>query len=144
MEMRAGRPAGVADEADDLAALDLCPGVDTRGKRREVAVDRRQILRVLDADPVSVSGVGRGTDDRSARRRQDRRAGWRDQIDPVVHQELGAAAASALAGGGCQAERNAARCRRVDGGANGAEPARCAEAVPWLLEWIGANAEARP
>jgi hypothetical protein len=60
-----------------------------------------------------------------------------------VHQELGAAAASALAGGGCQAERNAARCRRVDGGADGAEPARCAEAVPRLLERIGTNAEAR-
>src|SRR5262245_29559433 len=64
MEMRAGGPPGTADEADHLSPMNLHTGADAGGKLGKVAVDRRDIVGVLDADPVSIACVRRRTRDR--------------------------------------------------------------------------------
>src|SRR4029077_2307367 len=98
MEMRAGGPPGIADEADHLSLMNLHTGADAGGKLGKVAVDRRDIVGVLDANPVSIARVRRCAHDLSVGTRMDRRPRWRDQIDPVMHRERGAAPAGSLAG----------------------------------------------
>ena len=62
---------------------------------------------------------------------------------PRYASERGAAPAGGLAGARRESQGNAARRRRVEGGADAADAAGCAEAVLRLLERIGPNAEAR-
>src|SRR4029450_1591946 len=53
--MRAGRPAGRADIADDLALLHGDAGRDTFGVARHVAVSRGVAVGVADADIIAVA-----------------------------------------------------------------------------------------
>src|SRR5258708_39343866 len=60
VQMRAGRAAGAADKADELAAHHRLARLDAGRESREMAVDRGKLAAVLDADPVAVAAVGRG------------------------------------------------------------------------------------
>src|SRR5258707_9386371 len=50
VQMRAGRSAGVADEADQFALADARPFLNAWRKTREVPIDRREFPLVVDPD----------------------------------------------------------------------------------------------
>src|SRR5688572_11949806 len=78
VEVRAGRVAGRADQADLLPGGFRRPG----GHRElgEVAVLRVLAVRVLDDDLVAVRAAPAGLDDRAGGDRLDRRAGARREV----------------------------------------------------------------
>src|ERR1700704_1990417 len=58
MYVRPGGPAGLADIADHFALADFFTLVQAGGKPAHVAVQRRIMIPVLDADHVAVAGLG--------------------------------------------------------------------------------------
>src|ERR687897_383552 len=63
MQMRAGRQAAAADEADDLALPHARAAPHARRDARQVRVSRRQAALVADLDPPAVAAVSTGFDD---------------------------------------------------------------------------------
>src|SRR4029453_1119764 len=55
VQMRPGRAAGAADEADELATHHGFAGLDPGCEGHEMAIDRGQLVAVLDADPIAVA-----------------------------------------------------------------------------------------
>src|SRR5262245_19285001 len=87
MQGRAGRAAGVADEADQVALLYAHARRDPEGERRKVAVDGRELVFVLDLDPVAVAAVRCRAAHDAVGRCKDGRTRFSQKIDSLVHDE---------------------------------------------------------
>src|SRR4051812_28707168 len=85
MEVRAGREAGRADEADHLPLANLCPGPDARGEARLVVIGRDVAVGVLDLGAPAVARIPFGLDHRAVAGRHDRRADPVRPVDAGVH-----------------------------------------------------------
>ena len=82
MEMRAGRPAGVADPTDQISAGNLLTGGHLH--LAHVGIQRREAATVRDDDSVAVAGPPIGGQDDTARRSHDRIPGVPAEVDPVM------------------------------------------------------------
>src|SRR5262249_34093133 len=58
VQVRPCRAASTAHEADKLAAHDLLAGLDAGSEGHQMTVDGRELLSVLDANPIAVAPVG--------------------------------------------------------------------------------------
>src|SRR5262249_49504184 len=83
VQVRAGRAAGRADLADDLADLHVLTDLDQ--DRREVAVARREAVAVIDLDHATVATRPSGRRHRAVRGDAHRIAGRRAEIEAGVH-----------------------------------------------------------
>src|SRR5580692_6857553 len=81
MHMRAGRQAGRADEADDLALPHFRADVEALGESRHVAVSGFVAVGVADADIFAVAALEPDLLDFAVAGGEDRRAEWRAPID---------------------------------------------------------------
>ncbi len=82
MEMRAGRPAGVADPTDQISADDLLAGGHLH--LAHVGVQRGEAAAVRDDDSVAIAGPPIGGQDNTTRRSHNRIPGVPVEVDPVV------------------------------------------------------------
>ena len=87
VQVRAGRAAGAADEADQLAAHDRLAGLDAGREGHEMAVHGGELAAMIDAHPVAVTAVGGSADHHAVGRGIDRRAGTSHEIDAFVHEQ---------------------------------------------------------
>jgi hypothetical protein len=84
MEMAAGRTAGRAHQADDLAALHA--GIVGDEDLREVAVARLDAAAMVDLDEVAVAALAAGMADDAVGGRVDRRADRAGDVDAGMHR----------------------------------------------------------
>ena len=111
VQVRAGRAAGRADVADDVAALDVLARLDV--ERAQMAVARRQAEAVLEDDQVAVVAGVRRRLDRAVGRRVDRLALVGGDVDALMKARLaGERIAAAAERAGQPAVRRPDRRRR--------------------------------
>src|SRR3981081_4415387 len=89
VQMRTGRATGVADEADHFALAYLYALLDARREFGKVAIDRGELPRMIDADPVAIAAICRCADNDAVGRSVYRRAGRRREIDALMHEHRG-------------------------------------------------------
>ena len=88
VDVRAGRLAGRADEADHLALPHLLAGLHALGEGRHVAVGGLVAVVVLDADVFAVAAFGAGLLDHAVAGGEDRRAVGGGPVDAGVHLHI--------------------------------------------------------
>src|SRR5688500_11756145 len=84
MEVRAGRAAGVADQADYVAGVDVLanPGLP----RGHVGVAGHHPVAMADLDDFSVIALGSHESNLALRRRMDRRADRAAEVEAGMHR----------------------------------------------------------
>src|SRR5476651_2003536 len=92
MQVRTGRAAGVAGEADQITLQHHRPGHDAGREAAEMAIDRAELscplaIAVIDADCVAVALIAPGQCDHAVGCRVDPRADQRHKVDAVMHVE---------------------------------------------------------
>jgi hypothetical protein len=83
VQVRAGRAAGVAAQADQLAALDDLPGLDL--ELGEVGIARREVVAVVEFDQVAVLGMEARPSTTPPAAARHRRSRLRAEVDAFVH-----------------------------------------------------------
>src|SRR5260370_1033758 len=154
--MRTGGAAGVADEADQFAPAYRNALLDAGREFGKMTIDRGEIPRMIDADPVAISAIRRRADNDTVGRSVYRRGGRRREIDALMHgQRVKATRRRLEARLGHQPHCNATGRGRVERRTLGAHAAgRLAGAAHRraladrvgrrrLIERIGAHAETR-
>ena len=86
--MRAGRQAGRADIADDLALLHGDAGRDAGGIARHVAIGGGEAVGVADADVIAVAAFAADLLHGAVAGGEDRRAGGRGPVDAGMHAQI--------------------------------------------------------
>src|SRR5260370_3244665 len=121
--MRTGGAAGVADEADQFAPAYRNALLDAGREFGKMTIDRGEIPRMIDADPVAISAIRRRADNDTVGRSVYRRAGRRREIDALMHvQRVKATRRRLEARLGHQPPFNATAPRRVWPRTPGAHP----------------------
>src|SRR5476651_2585230 len=92
MQVRTGRAAGVAGEADQIALQHHRPRHDAGREATEMAIDGAELPcpladAVIDADCVAVALIAPGQRDHAVGCGVDRRAHQRHQVDALMHVE---------------------------------------------------------
>src|SRR5262245_16683927 len=88
MQMRAGRKAGRADIADDVAGLHREADLYADGEAAHMGVGRRLAAAMVDLDDIAVALAVAGEGYRAIEGRLDRRADRRTPVDALVNAHL--------------------------------------------------------